>query len=527
MAPTTDAQLADTVVRYAALIKARVTPASLHRDVLESPYYPTLRCISGAFTKYNIPNKAFKITAAQLDRLRPPFVAWIATPGAANDFVIVTRMTPGEVTYEHGSDDRQIMSRDMFASSFRDVVWLAEPNDQSGEQDYERKLRREKQDSYKQAALALSALFVLAIAVYAGSPPRWMWAPIVLKLTGLVTGMILLSYEVNKDNRLMHNICSHADGRNGCNAVMGSNKARIMGVSLGELVFFYFAGTTLIALAPYLVPASQAWWLAVLNVCAMPFVAFSIYYQWRVVRQWCRLCMVVAGLLLAELASFATLYWQVVYAPTKELPQLLIVFACAVAPVALWYWLKPLLLRAKSSDDHRTAWMRLKNDPALFALKLAQQPPIYDGWQQHGIKIGDPAGANNITIISDPYCMPCAYAHKQLHELMLLNNTIHAHILFYNEADEHDKGGQVAMHLLALAAQQADVSQALHTWYMSRNYATWAQRNPVNITGKQQQQLMAMHAWCVTANVPYTPLIYVNGRRLPTGYEIADLAGLF
>ncbi len=525
MAATTDAQLADTVVRYAALIKARVTPGTLRRDVLESPYYPTLRCITATFNKYNIPNKAFKVTAEQLDKLHPPFIAWMAMPDADNDFVVVTRMTANEVAYEHGTDGRTV-KREVFINSFRNVVWLAAPNEQSGEPGYEQKLRHERQAGLKKTGLALAALFVLATAICAGTPPQWMWAPIVLKLTGLVTGMILLSYEVNRNNRLMRNVCRHADAGNGCNAVLGSKAARIMSVSLGELVFFYFAGTILIALSPYLVPAYQAWWLATFNICAMPFVVFSIYYQWRVARQWCRLCMVVVGLLLAELASFTAIHWQIVYAPSADVLPLLIVGACAVAPVALWYWLKPLLLLAQSSDDNRTAWLRLRNDPAIFRLKLEQQPLITDGWQQHGITIGNADGPNIITIVSDPYCMPCAHAHKQLHELINRNNTAQARVIFYNEADEHDKGGKVAMHLLALASQQADMAIALHDWYATRNYTQWAQRYPTHVTADEQQQLAAMHAWCAASSASYTPAVYVNGRQLPQGYEISDLITL-
>ncbi|HEY2722735.1 MAG TPA: hypothetical protein VGI82_13465 [Chitinophagaceae bacterium] len=35
-----------------------------------------------------------------------------------------------------------------------------------------------------------------------------------------------------------------------------------------------------------------------LNIFALPYTLFSVYYQWKVAKQWCILCLAVQGLLL-------------------------------------------------------------------------------------------------------------------------------------------------------------------------------------------------------------------------------------
>ena len=40
-----------------------------------------------------------------------------------------------------------------------------------------------------------------------------------------------------------------------------------------------------------------------INILALPYTIFSVYYQWRVAKQWCVLCLVVQGLLILGVAN--------------------------------------------------------------------------------------------------------------------------------------------------------------------------------------------------------------------------------
>jgi len=45
--------------------------------------------------------------------------------------------------------------------------------------------------------------------------------------------------------------------------------------------------------------------LAILSFCALPYILFSVYYQWQVAKQWCVLCLTVQTILFAEgIANF-------------------------------------------------------------------------------------------------------------------------------------------------------------------------------------------------------------------------------
>ncbi|MBK6380594.1 MAG: vitamin K epoxide reductase family protein [Chitinophagaceae bacterium] len=111
---------------------------------------------------------------------------------------------------------------------------------------------------------------------------------IVIKLLGLGITVLLLIYEIDKTNSFVKNICT-AGKQTNCDAVLNSKAGKILGMGWGEVGFFYFAATTLFLLLPGLAFTNKLPWLAIAGTLAAPYILFSIYYQWRVVKQWCPL----------------------------------------------------------------------------------------------------------------------------------------------------------------------------------------------------------------------------------------------
>jgi len=83
--------------------------------------------------------------------------------------------------------------------------------------------------------------------------------------------------------------------------ILNSKASKTFGISWSEVGFFYFATTLLFLLIPGFDFLSKATVISVANLAAVPYVFFSIYYQWKVARQWCPLCLTVQVVLIAEL----------------------------------------------------------------------------------------------------------------------------------------------------------------------------------------------------------------------------------
>ncbi len=119
---------------------------------------------------------------------------------------------------------------------------------------------------------------------------------LLIKLAGIAATTLLLIYEIDKSNAFVKSICT-AGKQTNCAAVLQSKASKILGMSWSEAGFFYFASTFLFLLFPGISFMAKICLLSIANCLAAPYILFSVYYQWKVVKQWCPLCLTVQAVL--------------------------------------------------------------------------------------------------------------------------------------------------------------------------------------------------------------------------------------
>lgn len=534
MAQSFNSRIKQVATAYAKLLNIKVTGSSLQRDMEENPYYPSLLSLSDTFSRYHIDNAAYNVPVENFDQLEVPFIAFVNMPSVGSDFVLVTDISDKTISYSYNSSKSKTVEKDQFLKQFKKVVLYAEPNENSGEKNYADNLRKEKIHKNKTILLAASAAIILLFIIAANITPitAVSYSIITLiKFSGLAAAVLLLLYETDKNNAFVKNICS-AGAKTNCDAVLGSKAAKIGGISWAEMGFFYFAFTTLLLLLPGLPFAYKTMCLAIANAFAAPYILFSIYYQWRVSKQWCPLCLSVQTVLAAELVWGLVYFWLPVHSflplTAGGLKPLAEIAALALLPIVAWYSLKPMLLKAKDHNMYKSAYKRLQYNPEIFNSLLVQQAKAADNWQQLGITIGNPDASNTIIKVCNPYCGPCAKAHPKLEDVVKHNLNVNVRVIFTAKNDEHDPAMPVVKHLMAIASQNdsARTQQALDDWYLTtkKDYELFAAKYPMNGELKQQgEKIETMNAWCKEAEITGTPTIFVNGYRLPENYDVEEL----
>src|SRR5690606_12931802 len=121
-----------------------------------------------------------------------------------------------------------------------------------------------------------------------------------LMLIGASVGGLLLLYEIDKHNPIIKQVCSGGNAKAGCHAVLDSAGGKFLGVSWSLVGFTYFLGGTLLML--FATPDRNAYFplLSLLSLAALPYVVYSLFYQWKVVKQWCRLCLATQAILVVQ-----------------------------------------------------------------------------------------------------------------------------------------------------------------------------------------------------------------------------------
>ena len=190
-------------------------------------------------------------------------------------------------------------------------------------------------------------------------------------LTGVFITSLLLWYEIDKNNPVLQKVCTGIVKGN-CNAILTGKQSKLFGwLSWSEVGFFYFSGGLLVLLSAREASAGlvvTTW----LNILALPYTVFSVYYQWRVAKQWCVLCMAVQALLiLGGVNVFVSGYLQ-----TPLIITVATITSIAIAytlPLLVWYSTKPLILRLQESINTKREFLRIKFNTEIFETLLNKQ----------------------------------------------------------------------------------------------------------------------------------------------------------
>lgn len=141
---------------------------------------------------------------------------------------------------------------------------------------------------------------------------------------------------MDKNNPLLQKVCTGI-AKGDCNAVLTGKQAKLFSwLSWSEVGFFYFTGCLLVLLFSANTLNNSIALIAWLNILSLPYTIFSIYYQWRVAKQWCVLCLVVQALLvLGSVNAIANTFLLTV--PGFHISFLVKAILLYLLPALLWY----------------------------------------------------------------------------------------------------------------------------------------------------------------------------------------------
>ncbi len=515
------------VIRFTELLKVKVSRATISATLQAHPDWPSLLCISDSLKKWKVPNAAAKIAPSEIDELPVPFIAYL--PGQPAPLSVVTAYNAETVTAYSGNYEKpRTIQRDSFLEQWQGVYLIAEPDGESGEAAYNQK----KRNAFIKSLVPVSlVLLVLGICIFLlnrnlqyelPSAVASTWVQFSILAAGTFIAILLLWYETDRNNPVLKKVCG-AVAQGNCGAILTSKASKIFDwLSWSEAGFFFFAGSLLNLVANPYNPL-----LNVLSLLALPYIFFSVYYQWRIAKQWCVLCLAVQALLLAW-GMNVLLSGNPLFLKGLNADMLLLAMALYLLTALAWYVIKPVLKTQQRAKEEKRQYLRMKFNTEVFETLLAKQQKITSPIEGLGIVLGNPQAKHEIVKVCNPYCNPCALAHPRLENILEQNPDLKARIIFNATNNEGDFRAEVVKHLLAVQAEGNAVitREAVDAWYSAetKDYNLFATRYPTNGAIKQQDgKVEAMDEWCKMNNIQFTPTFFINGKQLPNAYSIDDV----
>lgn len=272
------------------LLKVKYTHKYTNRYFNEHPNKYDMFGLSRMLSHFGVNNKGIRITDKEnnIYALPPPFIAHVG-----NGFVVVEAIKNEKVVY-HWNEKKLSVPLVEFNNIWSGATLIVETDENSVEPYYKENRKRELVTEILQYLL-LGAILILA---FIGFVQNRIYNDIglslllVLNIIGIYVGYLLILKQMNIQSSHVDKICS-LFSQSDCNNVLDSPAAKFMGIfSWSELGLSYFLSNTFILLfaiqfLPYLV---------LLNICALPYSLWSVWYQRFKVKQWCPLCLIVQNL---------------------------------------------------------------------------------------------------------------------------------------------------------------------------------------------------------------------------------------
>ena len=259
--------------------------------------FKSLFGLSELLDSYKIPNAGWKIPSADdITGIKPPFISM-----RNNVFEVVTAVTDENITIISNGVKTNV-STDDYKKEWDKIILTAKPGPESIEPDYE----KHKLLDFASVALdwIMTGAFLAVIAYLYITRHLYNNAALtvlcIVDLVGIAITCMLMLKSVNVHLKVADNVCGILQ-EGGCDKILALNASKFFGLfGWAEVGFGYFIVSTGVLL---LFP-SYVHYLALANLCCLPFTCWSIWYQKFRAKHWCTLCVITQGLLWCQFICY-------------------------------------------------------------------------------------------------------------------------------------------------------------------------------------------------------------------------------
>lgn len=515
-----------------ALCKAtgmRISKSDVSHALRNHPDYPSLLSISDILQDLGIPSKGVYLKYKQdcID-ITEPWIAQIES-GETTLFAVVFLCTEEKVTWWNPISRKvESISYNDFIASFTGYVLAVSIEMPHRSIEKQRSIQRKAPKHSMLLLLPFLWALVLLICpifyIVQGSRVISLLLCFFYIIGGSIS-MILMFIEEQQVHFAFNRIC-HIGANVSCSSVVSSPASRILGVSTATLGLAYFLGMLLwLTIYSYncTIIALTSW----LHLLVTPLPFIFIYYQYKVIRKWCPLCLIVQLTIILVLATylFSTDFLSVFSIDVIQ-PYLFVGLICFTLSFCLG-----VILHAWLKANHRRYILQeqmkhLLYDKEVFYTLLQKERWTTPPPSSLGIFQGNINGDIHLVMVCNPYCSPCAKTHSVITSLLDINNNIKLQIIFFTKNNSNRRS--IVSYFLSLYGKgKIQASDFLDKWYSEKNM-TLEQFSKLyhldnNSLTENEEVIEQMNEWCNVEGVKYTPTIYLDGCKLPAMYDAEDV----
>lgn len=482
----------------------------LKDELTAHPDYPALTSVADVLDAGGMEYLAVRTSMEYATEFKYPLLAHIKRGTDEQGLVIV-------------KNENEWKDNNELANQWTGALLMPEKNAKWKHTDNDEYIKAE-QNKKQLSIAALVTVFAITVATITQQTAVAIILFTLFSTAGLIIAWLTFTTELGLQNQLVKQVCNSINPAGGCSKVLKSKQAKgIAGISPADAAlawftmqwFFIITGTWIVVLSPLQTIAIQ------LSLAGIVVAAWSIISQKFIVKQWCALCIGLAAVLALQFAT------ALVDIPTIINIQAGLAYFFGL-PLFLLLIISPIKQLLKISIKQKPLQQQLKKwkqDANVFMGLWKQQPWVDCTIWEHELQIGNPTAPVQITVACNPYCGPCAAAHKKIDKLLetksdKLGVSIRFSINAKRTEDNRTKAVQI---LLQNHIKKGNAPKALTEWFEKMNLEIWKDRYKPDETIDVRHLLQQHDEWANDAGITFTPTFFVNGRQLPGQYGIDEI----
>ena len=504
------------------ILDVKATPTQINEEVEKHPGPENLLAFGGLLSNWRVAHNIKSVSKYDIAEIRCPFLTMYL-----GKTIIVLSYNDSKVGIFSNTGKFKSVEKSRFDTSYSGFVLIVKVEKSSGEENYVTNKRIELVESLRPYFLLIGAISLLLIyfmtrwAIFKSYNSNY-FLLVGIILAGLIVTIILLLQNVDKDNPLVQSLCGSDKDKN-CNAVLGSDASYITKeLSWSEVGFFYFAGNFLLLLFSKQVTTELFRLLGYINLLCLPYTFYSIFFQWRIVKQWCILCCIIQAILWVEFLLFKP-YLRPINLGT--IYDWLVVAGFFFLPVLLWFFFKPYMSRSQEIPALKQQLYKFKYNKQLFHNLLLEGSKYELLPYEKTLTFGKSDALHTITMVSNPFCGHCARMHRTLNQWLPGRKDIRFQVVFLTGYDRQKR--LIAEHLISLKlkGQNRQAKRALDAWYRLRtkNYKKWSREFKVDFDPVSAEIINLQNRWCKNVSITGTPTLFIDGYELPVIYQASEI----
>jgi uncharacterized membrane protein len=498
----------------------RVSKEYLRTKLETHPYYPSILAIKDTLEELGLEVKVFRLPKENFSIIENSFIAH--TKSKDSD----------ELLFINHYSDITNSKNNLENIEFTGIVLTVKKSIlQFGNEENDKNLNIEKQKILFRITLLVASFALLLLPLFIKRFDIIQTILVLVNSLGFAMSYFIIEKEFGISNTVSDMICKLSK-KVGCETVLLSKGAKIFKwLSWGDVGIVYF--TTIII---YLAISGISTMLSQIPVFFISFVAvifplYSMYYQLKVIKQVCMLCI---GVLLVITINFLiSLYVQnnieYKYLTNNSL-SILVFCLLSLVLLTIWLLLKDTFSKGTQNRIYYTLYRRLKRNPRIFLSVLDWQPLIQNCLisNNESVSFGNLGAPFNLMIACNPYCNPCALAHSSVTDLVgKYSNKVRVAIRFAlteKNLKENDSKVQVVRYILQYIHENPDkVQNILHFWYKEMSFEKLVMHFPVNTSINVEAILKKFVEWDANLSIKGTPTFWLNGKEIPALFNWEDL----